>query len=84
MIDQTTIITLIIFFVIGIFSFKHNKQIADSIAHNYTTPFKWIFGEKSWVVHEQEFAAKWMSKILYVAGVLCFLIIALVVGAILW
>lgn len=78
MIDNTTIIVLIIFLVLGILFLTHTKSIARHLANNSISSLKWIFGEV-WAVKEQIRAEKFYAIALPIASIFCFGVIALLI-----
>jgi hypothetical protein len=68
---------LIQFTLIGIILFAYNEPIAKELAKLYSAPFRWFFGERSWVVTLQRYLAVWMRITLYGAVLVAVVIIIL-------
>lgn len=84
MIDNTTIITIVILLVLG-FSLLLNRQgIARHLGKNSMLPFRAIFGERPWVMREEQRAERFAKVVLPFIATLCFLMALLVFAAIIW
>lgn len=72
--------TLIQFLIIGIVCFVYNKPLARELARIYAAPFRWIFGEKPWVVKMTYYFSIWMRIGLYGGAVMSLVVIVLTIG----
>lgn len=75
-----SISTLLKWMAVGTICFAYNKPISNEIARLYWLPFKWIFGEKPWIITGHQYLSYFVRFTLY-GGVFVSLIgIVLTVG----
>jgi len=84
MIDNTTIITLVFIFALGVSLLVYREQIARYLGRNSLLPFRLILGERAWIAREERRAEKFAKVVLPFAALFCFISIALIIGAIVW
>lgn len=80
--DNTTIITLIIFLTLGISCLMNRESIARYLGKNSMLPFRLIWGERSWITREEQRSEKFAKIMLPVFAILCFAAVIFMIAAV--